>query len=227
MVSRPASPQVAAEDLTTRARIRDAALNRFPVDGFAGTTVRAIAADARVSPALVVHHFGSKQGLQQACDEYVIEALSQAKLESMRHGTYREAGPVAAAYRLIEPLLRYLAWTLSTGGPSTARIFDDLLDEVARNLREGQRLGLVAPVDDVRRQAAVLVAMQLGQLILHEQYSRAMGVDTLTSEGLITIAPYALRVFSGGLFSRQLLDDAAQTVNELNERSPHDPTEET
>lgn len=227
MISGAVPQQVATEDLTTRARIRDAAIARFPVDGFTGTTIRAIASDAGVSPALVVHHFGSKEGLQQACDEYVIDALSQAKMESMREGTYREAGPVATAYRLMEPLIRYLAWTLSTGGPATARIFDDLLDEVAQNLEEGRRLGLVEPVDDLRRQAAVLVAMQLGQLILHEQYSRAMGVDTLTPEGLIAIAPYALRVLSGDLFSRQLLEDAAQTVSELNDGPSHDETEET
>ncbi|MEX1037720.1 MAG: helix-turn-helix domain-containing protein, partial [Acidimicrobiia bacterium] len=49
-------------DLTAEARIRDAALARFPRDGFEGTTMRAIAEDAGVSAALVVHHYGSKEG---------------------------------------------------------------------------------------------------------------------------------------------------------------------
>ena len=49
-----------ASDLTARARIRDAALARFGAEGIAGTSVRAVAADAGVSPALVLHHFGSK-----------------------------------------------------------------------------------------------------------------------------------------------------------------------
>jgi hypothetical protein len=31
--------------------------------------------DAAVSPALVVHHFGSKDGLRQASDEYVLDAI--------------------------------------------------------------------------------------------------------------------------------------------------------
>ena len=59
-------------DLTSQARIRDAALVRFGADGFAGTSVRSIAADAGVSPALVLHHFGSKEGLRTACDEHVV-----------------------------------------------------------------------------------------------------------------------------------------------------------
>jgi AcrR family transcriptional regulator len=37
-----------SEDLTTRARIRDAALARFPADGFGGTTIGAVAAEAGV-----------------------------------------------------------------------------------------------------------------------------------------------------------------------------------
>ncbi|MFD0204347.1 MULTISPECIES: TetR/AcrR family transcriptional regulator [Saccharothrix] len=65
----------ATSDLTARARIRDAALARFGADGVAGASMRAIAADAGVSPALVVHHFGSKEGLRQACDEYVLAAM--------------------------------------------------------------------------------------------------------------------------------------------------------
>lgn len=203
------------EDLTTRARIRDAAIARFPVDGFSRTTVRGIAGDAGVSPGLVVHHFGSKEGLRQACDEYVIDTMTAAKSESMRQGTYRQAGPVAAAYQMMEPLLRYLAWTLSSGGDAASRIFDDLLDEVTAQLEEGQTLGIVQPLDDTRRQAAVLVTMQLGGLILHEHYSRAMGVDTLTSEGLIAAAPYALRIFSGELFSRKVVEDVSKTMDEL------------
>jgi AcrR family transcriptional regulator len=63
-----------ASDLTARARIRGAALARFGTDGIAGTSVRAVAADAGVSP-LVVHHFGSKEGLRQACDDYVLDSI--------------------------------------------------------------------------------------------------------------------------------------------------------
>ena len=56
------------DDLTARARIRDSAIVYFGRHGFQSATVRAIAADAGVSPALVIHHFGSKDGLREACD---------------------------------------------------------------------------------------------------------------------------------------------------------------
>jgi AcrR family transcriptional regulator len=211
-----------SEDLTTRARIREAAIARFPVEGFSKTTVRAIAADAGVSPGLVVHHFQSKEGLRAACDQYVIDTMSRMKRESMLQGTYRQAGAVGALYELVEPLLRYLAWTLSTGGDAARSIFDDLLDEVTSQLTEGQHMGLISHVDDARKQAAVLVTMQLGGIVLHEHFSRAMGIDTLTSEGLIAAAPYALRVFSGDLFNQDVVAEAAHAIDHLNHQTATD-----
>ncbi|MBJ7289016.1 TetR family transcriptional regulator [Williamsia sp.] len=50
----------------TRAALVSAAQRRFADDGFAGTTVRAVAADAGVDPALVMRYFGSKRGLYEA-----------------------------------------------------------------------------------------------------------------------------------------------------------------
>src|SRR5690606_9610340 len=68
------------QDLTAQARIRDAAVRRFAIDGLAAP-LRAIAADADVSPALILHHFGSREGLRAACDEYVIEEIFAADQE--------------------------------------------------------------------------------------------------------------------------------------------------
>lgn len=47
----------------TRARIADAARRSFAADGYDRTTIRRIAADAGVDPALVLHYFGSKRDL--------------------------------------------------------------------------------------------------------------------------------------------------------------------
>ncbi len=69
------SARGAQDDLTARARIRDSAIVYFGRHGFRTATVRAIAADADVSPALVIHHFGSKDGLREACDAYVTDLM--------------------------------------------------------------------------------------------------------------------------------------------------------
>lgn len=48
---------------STKEAIRGAAARLFPVHGYAGTSVRDIAAAAGVDPALVIRHFGSKEHL--------------------------------------------------------------------------------------------------------------------------------------------------------------------
>lgn len=47
----------------TRGAVLDAARQRFATHGYDGATIRAIAADAGVDPALVMHYFGSKDRL--------------------------------------------------------------------------------------------------------------------------------------------------------------------
>src|SRR5690606_12209361 len=93
---RPAA--TGAADLTTRARIRDAAIARFARDGF-GASLRTIAADAGVSAGLVVHHFGSKDGLRAACDTYVFEAVRDAKTEAVSPEN-PDAGPMSLLAQL-------------------------------------------------------------------------------------------------------------------------------
>jgi AcrR family transcriptional regulator len=51
---------------TSRAAILQAARQRFAEAGYDATSLRLIAADAGVDPAVVVHFFGSKEGLFQA-----------------------------------------------------------------------------------------------------------------------------------------------------------------
>ena len=60
---RPGDPEV------TKQAILAAARDRFGSVGFDRATVRAIAAQADVDPALVLHHFGSKQELFVAAHE--------------------------------------------------------------------------------------------------------------------------------------------------------------
>src|SRR5215207_215214 len=47
----------------TRARILEAARRRFAREGYDGTTIRAVAADADIDPSMVMRYYGSKDGL--------------------------------------------------------------------------------------------------------------------------------------------------------------------
>src|SRR5882724_4641435 len=54
----------------TRAAILAAARERFATDGYERATIRAIAADATVDPALVMRYYGTKEGLVAAAAEF-------------------------------------------------------------------------------------------------------------------------------------------------------------
>jgi AcrR family transcriptional regulator len=47
----------------TRARILDAARARFAREGYHATTIRGVAADARIDPSMVMRYYGNKDGL--------------------------------------------------------------------------------------------------------------------------------------------------------------------
>jgi AcrR family transcriptional regulator len=65
----------------TRADILAAARVRFGADGFERTTLRAVAADVGVDPALVIRYFGSKQDLFAAAAEFTLDLPELAGID--------------------------------------------------------------------------------------------------------------------------------------------------
>jgi AcrR family transcriptional regulator len=57
----------------TRGAILDAARTLFARNGYTATTLRAVARDAGVDPALTLHHFGSKDALFRSAMQFPID----------------------------------------------------------------------------------------------------------------------------------------------------------
>lgn len=209
---RPAA--TGADDLTTRARIRDAAIARFARDGF-GASLRTIAADAGVSAGLVVHHFGSKDGLRAACDTYVFEAVRDAKTEAVSPEN-PDAGPMSLLAQLatIEdyaPVFEYTLRSLQAGG-DLARSFVAHLTEVTHEyLAAGVAAGTIRPSRDEAARASYLVSLSLGSLLVDgvlrdRTEPRDPGADLREYVGRVMLP--ALEVFTEGLFVERTLLDA-------------------
>lgn len=75
-------------------RILLCAMELFAEKGFDGITARDIAAQAQVSVGLINHHFGSKEGLRQAVDEYFIGQFERFYGDDGRRVEDRPAGEV-------------------------------------------------------------------------------------------------------------------------------------
>jgi AcrR family transcriptional regulator len=74
----------------TRGEILAAARSAFAAQGFHGATLRAIAAEAGVDPALVLHYFGSKEDLFGACVNMPVRPREAA--EGILQGGVENAG---------------------------------------------------------------------------------------------------------------------------------------
>ncbi|MFI6283825.1 TetR/AcrR family transcriptional regulator [Streptomyces sp. NPDC051018] len=80
-------PHASADDLTAKARIRNAALELHAAKGEANTTVREVAKAAGVTHGLVVHHFSSKEGLRRSVHEYVLDRLRESLVSVPAEGS--------------------------------------------------------------------------------------------------------------------------------------------
>ena len=139
----------AFEDLTARARIRDAALEHFAEYGFDRATIRGIASAAGVSPGLVRHHFGSKDDLRKACDDYALKGLRGYVDQTMTDEGLNDPATLGEAWTPLQPLRRYLARALIDGSEAAGRIFDEMVAMTERTLRQtdGQRADPPDPLE--------------------------------------------------------------------------------
>jgi AcrR family transcriptional regulator len=154
----------AEEDLTGRARIRDAAIRRFGADGF-GASVRAIATDAGVSPGLVIHHFGSKDGLRAVCDEHVLRVIREAETDAFTQRSPADLLTQLAVLDDYAPLVGYLVQTLLAGGDLAATLLERMTKDAETYLAEAVVSGRMKPSRDPAARASFLVDVGIGVVL--------------------------------------------------------------
>ncbi|TSD62515.1 TetR/AcrR family transcriptional regulator [Aeromicrobium piscarium] len=208
-------------DKTSRARLRDAAILCFARDGF-GASVRSIATEAGVSAGLVIHHFGSKQALREACDSQVLAIIRETKQQSIREVTAGKSllHRFAAADEQ-GPLLGYIVRSLQDGGPVAATFIEHLVADAVAYCADGVRAGLLHPSRDEPARARYLTLSAMGALLLEIQLrppADPADLSALVREFMSTSYLPMLELYTQGVFTTsRLLDDYLLTVPD---RSP-------
>jgi AcrR family transcriptional regulator len=182
------------DDLTARARIRDAALSQFAERGITGATIKSIADQAGVSPGLVQHHFGTKDNLREACDAAVIEIFRRRTTRGAVSGEIAKPEFIADLYDVSPLLLRYLARAAVDGGPAAAAVLDELAAGAEEFLSTTWPERFPPGSQRARDSAAVMCAMHTGVIMLQDNLSRQMGTDLdadSTRIGLAMVDLYA------------------------------------
>ena len=204
-------PDARQTHLTARASIRNAALRLFAERGHDAVTVREIATAAGVSPGLVVHHFGSKDGLRAAVDAHAAESFDAifaeldgddlAEMLTGGEATTSVAEAFARAFPHGSPLPAYLRRLLLTNDPAGAALFGRWYATTRRLLDVMVEVGAATPSEDPAVQAAFLLVNDLAVILLRNQIATAIGDDPLTPAGLDRWARDVTAVYSGGAFA--------------------------
>jgi len=192
-------------DRTARARVRDAALALFADHGEDRVTMRQVAERAGVSPALVVHHFGTKEGLRQAVVDHVagwmdelIESSTRTDLAGdLVEGEWSSITEVLAqSFPEGSPVPRYLRRLMMTGDPAAVTLLRRWHERSVEIFLAWDAAGLLDAGPDPHTRAALLMSADLGTLFLAEQWQEVLGIDPLRGDGLERWAGEAMRTYA-------------------------------
>lgn len=120
------------DERTTKERLLDAAEVAFARGGYAGMSIREVAAGAECNVASANYHFGSKDGLVLAMLERRIRPLNSRRLELLEAARQAAAGATIEVEEIIEIMLRPLAEEVLLGGDREGRF----MAMIARSLSD-------------------------------------------------------------------------------------------
>jgi AcrR family transcriptional regulator len=181
----------------TRGQIITAARQAFAAKGFAGTSMRAIAADAGVDAALIHHYFDSKQQLFLATVALPVELLQ--KLELVAAGDRKDLGE-----RLVRTVLE--VWDSELQPSLVAAIRTALTDPaLTRSIVEFFTLEVIGrvlrrddlPPEEANRRAGLVASQVLGLLIGRYVLRLPVLVDRRTEDLVAEIGPTVQRYVDG------------------------------
>ena len=204
-------------DLTAAARIRDAAIEQFGQQGF-DVGLRAIAEAAGVSAALVIHHFGSKDGLRKACDDYIADEIRSGKSEAMRSTDPATWFAQMAEIESYAPLMAYLMRSMQTGGDLAKTLWQKMTDDAEAYLDDGVRTGLLKPSRDPAARAKYLSITGGGGFLLYVQmHENPTDLRAVLRDYAREMVLPALEIYTEGLMADRTMYDAFLAADDQGE----------
>lgn len=202
---RPGRP-TATDTLDVRTRLIDAAEERFTTLGYAETSLRSIADQAEVNPALVSYHFGGKLGLLEAVFERTLEPLAAALQALAAEGRASpEAlldllGRMAADHPNLLPLM--LREALLPSGAFHERFIERFAPRLGglfpALLAEKQAAGELDASVDPQALSLLVLSMGIFPHVAAPLASRVLGMD-LDETGRERLARQARRLLDRGV----------------------------
>ena len=196
---------VRESDLTSAARIRNAALEGFAREGVAATSIRDVAEAAGVSAGLVQHHFPTKAALRDAVNEYVL-SLAREEFEQLDPDpadAFEEVGDRITEFVRDHPLaFEYVARGVAEGDEAALGIFDTFVGIADAVLGRLADKGLLDPGLDLRWAALNVVVLNLGTVLFRQAVDRHLPEAFASEDGLQRWNRADTALFKGGFYRR-------------------------
>jgi len=195
---------MSSRDAPGRDQLVEAALALIGERGLKGATVRAVASRARVTPGLVVHHFGTKEMLAAEVERAVLARFDRAMAIDAD-----TSDPTSAATSISErlshtlgsdpDLRRYLRRALLEPSPAGIAILQRLVELTMIPLRRFKReIGLPSAID-MKWLAVQIVVINLAATILEPALEPALGRRPFTASEVAKRTKSNLRFLSSAL----------------------------
>ena len=196
------------DDRTALARIRDSAIEQFGQHGFS-VGLRPIADAAGVSAALVIHHFGSKEGLRKACDDHVAEVVREAKAESLQSPDPATWLGQMAEIESYAPLMAYLVRSMQSGSELARTFWRTMVADAERYIEDGVRAGTLKPSRDPRARARYLAISGGGGFLLYLQmHDEPTDLRAVLRDYAEDMVLPALEIYTDGLLTDPTMYEA-------------------
>lgn len=212
---RPRAPgRPAGGDLAVRRAFLEAARQLFLTRGFAGVSIREIAAAAGATPAMIRYYFDDKLGLYRAMLDEATEPLRAALLE-MRQQATRSGADIAALMRVYMGMLAANPWlpalivqeVLAEGGRFRGQFIEHFAGRMAplfiEVLQREQAAGRLRSDVDLRLATVSAISLCVFPFVSLPITSRVLGLS-VEEEALERLTTHTSRLFLEGLRSREV-----------------------
>lgn len=165
------NPRATNDDLTAKARIRNAAMDLFAQYGDSRVSLRAVAAEAGVTLGLVQHHFKTKDGLRDAVDKLVVDYFAQTVASIPPTGTHAEVASARdeAVRRMLHDnpaVVNYIRRSLLEPSETRVHLLDALVDLTRSEVAGLREAGLASTDKPESAQIVAVLIRQFGELLL-------------------------------------------------------------
>jgi len=193
---------------TTREQLLTIAVEMFAANGFAQTSLRAIAKQAGVSPALLVHHFGTKDALIKEAIAITLGHWVADEKAAMLDDESNQLSHWQAVMAKGATPLRFFRQVLLAGGEYSQRLFAAAVGESESLLEQMKSAGRLRDVKDPKTTALMLTLSGLGSVLFMDHIEKILG-------GSIASEPVAKKLMNA---NNQMLQEGIFVPSGSNEK---------